>query len=467
MKKIRILCLFLSLLLLLTPAVQAADGGADIRCYGVDANASLSDSEKLTDTAKAVILYERKSGTMLYQYQSDEKIYPASTVKLMTALVALEEGELSEEVLVTKRALNSLGVGGLGAGLVAGEELTLEQLLYCMMVASANDAAAVIAEHIGGTQDNFLRLMNAKAQALGCTGTNYSNVHGLHDEETYTTARDICRVLDAALENETFRKLFCTETYTVPETKKAEARELWTGNYMMTTHGISKYHDPRVIGGRTGNTNEAGRCLVALSEGSGMELISIVMGAKATYAEDGLSLKAFGSFEETKLLLDYAMENYRYRQVYYPGQAVTQYPVPGGANNAVAGSTEGAATVLPKDLEESQLTWYYSQPAPLTAPLEKGTVLAKARLYYGTKCLAQTDLAALTDVQVHQAPESSTPTEQPEEEGDIRRILVIALCCLAGLGILVAAGVIAVRILRRRAQEARRRRRRNNRQRSR
>ncbi len=467
MKKIRILCLLLSLLLLLTPAAQAAEPTLRQGCHGVDAADCLSDSERLTDTAKAVILYERKSGTMLYTYQPDEKIYPASTVKLMTALVALEEGELSEEVLVTKRALNSLGIGGLGAGLVAGEELTLEQLLYCMMVASANDAAAVIAEHIGGTQDNFLRLMNAKAQALGCTGTNYSNVHGLHDEDTYTTARDICRLLDAALENETFRKMFCTETYTVPETKKAEARELWTGNYMMTSHGISKYRDSRVIGGRTGNTNEAGRCLVALSEGNGMELISIVMGAKATYEADGLSLKAFGSFEETKVLLDYAMDNYRYRQVYYPGQAVAQYPVSGGANSAVAGSVEGAATVLPKDLDESQLKWTYSQPGTLTAPLEKGTVLTTAQLWYGEKCLIQTELTALTDVKAQQSPEISTQPEAPQEEENGGKWIVIALCCLVGLGILVAAGLIGVRFLRRRAQEARRKRRRNNRQRSR
>lgn len=466
MKKNRILCLLLGLVLLLMPAAQAADGGTDIRCYGVDANMSLSDSEKLTDTAKAVILYERKSGTMLYQYQADEKIYPASMVKLMTALVALEEGELSEDVVVTKRALNSVEAGAIGAGLIAGEELTMEQLLYCMMVASASDAAVVIAEHIGGTQDNFLRLMNEKAQALGCTGTQYSNAHGLHDEQTYTTARDICRILDAALENETFRKMFCTETYTVPATKKAEARELWTGNYMMTTHGISKYHDPRVTGGRTGNTKEAGRCLVATAEGGGMELISIVMGARATYEEDGLSLKTFGSFEETKILLDHAMENYRYRQVYYPGQAVTQYPVAGGTNSAVAGSAEGAATVLPKDLDESELIWYYSQPGPLTAPLKQGTVLASAQLYYGTKCLAQTDLTALTDVQIQQAPED-TPTQEPAAEEDGWKPVVLILCCVVGVGILVAAGLVVLRILRRRAEEARRRRRRNNRQRSR
>ena len=237
MKKLGILCLLLCLLLSIAlPAYATKDMSVTSGCHSVDAAVALSDQQRLTETANAVIVYERGSDTMIYSWNPDEKIYPSSMVKLMTALVALERGDLAEEVKVTKRAINSVAPGSVSAGLVSGEELTLEQLLYCLMVASANDAAAVIAEHIGGNQETFVAMMNDKAKELGCTGTNFSNVHGLHDEETYTTARDVCRITDKALENEVFRAMFTAETYTVPKTNKSEARELWTTNYMMSKH---------------------------------------------------------------------------------------------------------------------------------------------------------------------------------------------------------------------------------------
>jgi D-alanyl-D-alanine carboxypeptidase (penicillin-binding protein 5/6) len=194
-------------------------------------------------------------------------------VKLMTALVALEKGDLSDEVTVTKRALNLLTAGAATAGLVAGEELTLEQLLYCLMVGSANDAALVIAEHIGGNQDIFVAMMNQKAEELGCTGTHFSNAHGLHDEETYTTARDICRITDAALENEVFRAMFTMESYTVPATNKSEERVLWTTNHMMSTHTRRDYFDSRVTGGKTCVTGGKLHQTVAVRQHAGLPVL--------------------------------------------------------------------------------------------------------------------------------------------------------------------------------------------------
>ena len=135
---------------------------------------------------------------------------------------------------VTSSALNSIAIGSVSAGLKRGEQLTLRDLMYCMMVASANDACAVIAEHVGGNQENFIQMMNEKAADLGCTGTHFSNVTGLHDENTYTTIRDICKIIDAGMENEEFKTMFQTANYTVPATEKSEVRELVTTNNMMT-----------------------------------------------------------------------------------------------------------------------------------------------------------------------------------------------------------------------------------------
>ena len=213
MKKIKALCLILVLVSVLCTTVPV--GAAEIdqsvsnSCHSVDAAVALSDSGQLTETAKAAIIYELTSDTMIYGWNPDIRIYPSSMVKLMTALIALEKGNLEDKVVVTKRALSYVAVGSVSAKLVAGEELTLESLLYCLMTASANDAATVIAEHIGGTQDKFIKMMNDRAAELGCTGTNYTNVHGLHDEGMYTTARDICRILDFALEIPKFKEMFC------------------------------------------------------------------------------------------------------------------------------------------------------------------------------------------------------------------------------------------------------------------
>jgi len=471
MKKFRSLCLFLAVIgmiacLLPTARATTTDQSVLSGCHSVDALQQLGDGGKLAATAKAVIVYERNSDTMIYTWNPDQRIYPSSMVKLMTALIALEKGDLDDKVIVTKRALSYVAIGSVSAGLVSGEELTLRDLLYCMMSASANDASTVIAEHIAGSQEAFVAMMNQRAGELGCRDTNFTNAHGLHDENSFTTARDICRIADYALDNETFRTLFCAKTYTVPATNKSEERIVHTSNYMMSTEVNKKYFDPRVTGGKTGSTNEGGRCLVATSEGGGMELLTIVMGAQPTYEEDGLSLAAFGSFEETAALLDYAISNFEYRQIFYTGQVISQYPVVGGENNVVVQPSKDAATVLPKDLDDSQLSWIYGNAVGvLTAPIEQGQVISVLQVWYGSKCLAQTELTAINAVDVWTEP--TQPVRQGKtDNGNGWAIVGIVLGILAVLALLAFLMLILPRLLRNAKRNANRRSRRQNRRRS-
>lgn len=473
MKKFRALCLFFALLLILPgfspaeAAVDAADQSVTSGCHSVDAAVPLSDEAKLTDTAKAAIIYELGSDTMIYAYNPDGRIYPASMVKLMTVLLALEKGDLEEKVLVTKRALSYWVPGSVSAGLEAGEELTLRDLLYCVMTASANDAAAVVAEHIGGTQDTFVKMMNERAAQLGCTGTAYTNSHGLHDEGTYTTARDICRILDYALDIPEFKEMFCAEHYTVPATSKSEEREIYTSNHMMSKQSIKKYFDSRVTGGKTGATDEAGRCLAATANCGDMELLTIVMGAEPEYEEDGLALKRFGSFEETKVLLDHAQENYEFRQVFFDGQTVSQFPVSGGENSVVTRPVKTASTVLPVTLDESKLTWIYGDIAgQLTAPIAEGQKITSVQVWYGAKCLAQSDLVAANAVKEYIAP--TAPAEPPEEEPSQawKWVGIVAAAVLSVAAVLVLIRSVS-KLIRRAIVNARRKRRRENRRRSR
>lgn len=478
MKKIKHLCLIFCAVLMLCCMAEAvtalptdADQSVVSGCHSADAAIPLSDSGQLAETAKAVILYERNSDTLLYGWKQDERIYPSSMVKIMTALVAMEQADLTQEVVVTKRALSYMQIGSVSANLKAGDRMTLKDLMYCLMVESANDAALVIAEHVGGSQDRFIDLMNEKAAELGCTGTHFSNVHGLHDENTYSTARDICRITDAALDIPEIKKMFTTESYTVTPTNKPEAaREIWTTNHMMSTHSTKKYIDERITGGKTGATDEGGRCLVATSEGKGMEILSIVMGAEPEYEENGLALKRYGSFEETVVLLDYAYANYEYRQIFYDGQAVSQFPVENGTNSVIARPALSASTVLPVGIDTNQLTWIYGDSnISFTAPVEKEQVLSNVQVWYGSKCLAQTDLVAMNAVPVKQEDVADPqPNELPKADSNKGpNVLIIIAGITVGVVLLFFGLRLVNKAVYRAKQNARRRRRRSNRQRSR
>lgn len=474
MKKICLFCailLFLSTFLCTPMSVFALAEDMSIvnGCNTVDAAVTLSSEGKLVDTARAVILYELNSDTMLYAYNPDMRIYPTSMVKMMTALVAIENAQLSDEVMVTRSALNSVAIGSVSAELKAGEVLTLEDLLYCAMVKSANDASAVIAEYVGGDQETFVEMMNQKAAALGCLETNYSNPHGLHDELTYTTARDLCRFTEAALENEVFRTLFKTAKYTVPATNKSPVRQIITTNSMMPESGNKKYPDDRVTGGKTGATNQGGRCIALTAEKNGMNILCIVMGAEPTVEEDG-SLSRFGSFEESKELLDFAFDKFEYRQIFFDGQSISQYPVLGGASDVVTQPAQSASTVLPKDIDLSALRWVYQQTVnAINAPVQQGSVLGTVQVWYGEKCLAQTRMVAMHDVPLKTTPiVPERPSSIISDDGVGLTVMIVgALIGLLILGVIILLVVRYLRMLskkmRRRATKKRRERRKNGR----
>ena len=461
MKNIRLFCLLLCLITVLQlgiPYVSATDASVTGGSHSVDAAKPLMTNEKLLETAKAVFLFERNSDTLVYAYNADQIIDPAGMPKLMTALIAVEKGNLSDTVTVTKKAIESIGIGTVVAGLVKGEELTLEQLLYLMMVKSANDAAAVIAEHIAGSQQDFVDMMNDRAQEMGCTDTVFTNATGLPDEASGTTARDLCRILNIALDNELFRTLFTAKTYTVPATNKSEEREVTTSN-LMALEKNKKYYDERVTGGKTGATKD-GRCLTFTAEGSGMELIGIVMGAVPTYEVENIIIKTYGSFEESKVLLDHALSQFEYRQIFYPEQAVSQHPVVDGATDVILSPDRKMSAVLPVDLDPAQLSWVYgSVSSNIQAPVKAGEVLSNLQVWYQDTCVAQTDLVAMYDVPVWQVQNNANNGSAPADNGDSSTVMTVIWVVLGGLaGILVI--LAAVNAIRKAVIKSRRKRRR-------
>ena len=467
MKKVKGICLILCFVLLLTvfPMAANADQNASVSdgCHSVDALKPLDGDQKMLDSAKAVMLYERKSGTMIYSYNPDSRVDPSSMVKLMTALIAVETLDLQEVAIVSRAALDHVGIGVVSVKprFSRGEELTIESLLYCMVAASDSDSAAVIAEHIAGSQEAFVYMMNQRALELGCTDTNFTNAHGLYDENAYTTVRDICRIIDFALENEAFRTIFMAKSYTVPATNKCEnVREVLTTNWMMSKDYTSRYYDARVTGGKTGTDGSGGRCLAVTAEDNGMEMLAVVMGARPVYnEEDPNILDAFGSFEEMKMLLDRASDTYEYRQVFYEGQTFSQYPVTNGANNVVTTPANGAAAVLPIGTESNELRWVYgTAPDSLTAPITAGQKITYIEIWYQDLCIARTDLLAINDVDIYTAPvEPELKENILLEEGG--KVFLVILGVIAGLAILLAIVLVVIRQVRIRSMRARRRRR--------
>lgn len=326
--------------LILTIISAVCLGKVDVKAadYWPDAPETLSPG---------VILMEESTGTILYEKNMDEAHYPASITKIMTTLLALENGNLSDMVTFSDDAINN--TEGSGIARDYGEQMTLEQCLYGVMLESANECAYAVAEHVGGTVENFVDMMNAKAKELGCTNTHFANPHGLQDENHYTTAHDMALIAQAAYQNETFRIIIGTKMYTIPPTNKhAEETVLRNHHDMLCTYHNAnrKYLYPYCVGGKTGYTATANSTLVTYAEKDGMTLICVVMDTQSP-----------NQFIDTVNLFDYAFDNF---QVLNVAENDTDYSaettVDNGNLDNIAPFVEldkDAVIVLPKTAEFS------------------------------------------------------------------------------------------------------------------
>ena len=331
---IRVTAFFLALCtaLLMLPLAVRADG------YWPDG---------VKTQSKSAIVMEVNTGTVLYEKKSHEKHYPASITKIMTTLLALEIGNLSDMVTFSDDAINN--TEGSGIARDYGEQMPLEQCLYGVMLESANECAYAVAEHVGGTVENFVDMMNAKAKELGCTNTHFANPHGLQDENHYTTAHDMALIAQAAYQNETFRIIIGTKMYTIPPTNKhAEETVLRNHHDMLCTYHNAnrKYLYPYCVGGKTGYTATANSTLVTYAEKDGMTLICVVMNTQSP-----------NQFIDTVNLFDYAFDNF---QVLNVAENDTDYSAETTVDNGNLNNIEpfveldkDAVIVLPKTAEFS------------------------------------------------------------------------------------------------------------------
>ena len=256
----------------------------------------------LSQSAKGAILIEASEGRVIYEYNADERLPMASTTKIMTALIAVECRELTDKITVKPAAV---GVEGSSVYLKAGEELTMGDLVYALMLESANDAAAAIAIEISGSIEAFAEKMNTRARELHCYNTHFTNPHGLDNEEHYTTARDLAQITKVALENETFADIVSTYKHTIPTATGSGVRLLLNHNRLLRS---SDY----VIGVKTGFTKRSGRCLVSAAERDGVTVIAV-------------TLSDPDDWRDHTAMLSYGLERYKY--VSLAGDGELMYPV--------------------------------------------------------------------------------------------------------------------------------------------
>lgn len=403
-------------------------------CHGIDANSYLLGSGVATENVRAAFLYETTSDTLMFAYNPDEHMHPASLVKLLTAMIAIDKGNLTDVVTVTESAVSSIPYDAVSEdALQAGEQITLEDLLYFMLVGSANDAAAVIAEHISGSQNQFVQLMNQYAQELGCIDTQLVNPHGLHNDGQYTTARDVIRILDAAMDNESFRTVFTATEHTIAATNMAPERELFSRNSMMDTSS-KLYYDSRVIGGRTGVAGDGRRCLASAAEFNGMQLISVVMGSETVYQEDGYSAVTVGGYKETTALLDAGFNGYQSAQILYANQTLRQCEVTDGECDVILGPQVSVSTVLPDGVSSADLTFRYTD-VPMRAPIEQGEMLSSLEIWHGNMCVAQVQLYAMNSVDI--ASQQTADAEEDSDPGSIKPVVIILVTAVVLVGIVL------------------------------
>ena len=431
----------------------------------IEAKSSLHGTAQVLQTAQAAMLFEINSQTMVYTYNPDMEIEPASLAKIMTALICVEEGNLDDIVTIHGSTLDSVGVNDMDIvwDLEDGEQMPLRDLLYCMLVVSSNNAAAIIAEHLYGSQEAFVDRMNQRAKELGCTHTHFTNPHGIHEEGMYTTCRDMVRIIMAAIEYEEFCEPFGDDYYYVEVTNLNDWRGLYSRNYMIGMLITDFYYDYRVTGGRTGVTSNGRSCFASTFETGDLSYISIVYGADPEDTNEwGEVYGTHHVFQETQQLIDIGCEGYSIKQVLRPGQITSYFAVNNGSNDIVAGPNSTVTTLLPNGIKLDDLTLRYEKTnGVLDAPVKAGDVIDTLLVWYGDVCVAQSGLVTMNSSQ------KVIATQTEEENGDKLGVGLTIFLAIVGVILGAAAVLYIIRFVNTGIAKSRRRRRRKSRRRNR
>lgn len=391
-------------------------------------------------SAQAAYLYDRTTGTVLLDKNADERHYPASMTKIMTALLVLEHASLADEVTVEQADLDMITADSSNAGLRAGETLTVENLLACLLLPSGNESAYTLARHVAGDYQSFVNMMNDKAAELGCTGTHFVNPCGLHDDDHYTTAHDMALILSEAEKSADFVRISGSATWDLPETSMNPARTLKNTDLLVNPE--SNLYMDAVTCGKTGYTGDAGRCLAAGAFKDGLDVVGVVMAAP----ESEGSAAAISNMHD---LLSWGLSAWQTTSIVNAGDVLGTSAVrlsKDGEKLNVSAADAITAT-LPAGTTEDDLDVAFSWQGPLTAPVEAGQPLGTAAVSFQGRELATIGAVAAFGMRL------SIPAFVMDWLSDPIHMVIVVVALVA---LFVLVGLLASRGSRRRQRDLRR-----------
>lgn len=353
---------------------------------------SYADND-LSILGEGAILVEYDSGTILYEKNKDQRLYPASTTKMMTAILTIEYGKMDEIVTIDPEVIAL--TEGSHIALDYDEEMSVRDLLHALMVTSANDAAAALAKQVAGSVEDFVALMNDKAKDIGALNTNFTNPSGLHDDNHYTTAYDLSLIAKYVMSNDSFRELASMSTYTIGVTnKKNEQRHLYSTNSFFYGNSSIDLNGQRipikydgVIAGKTGFTSDAGSCLVTLAERSGQTLLSVVLKSETT-----------GVYADTHKLLNYGFDNFDYVAIGHANEFIDNIEIENSTLPYVSVVIDENVNSILKKNSLDKVQRKVSFIEDLKAPIEKGGVVGSVDYYLDEVHIGSGDIVSTMDV---------------------------------------------------------------------
>lgn len=409
-----------------------------------------SDSSGLTINAKAAFIGETTTGQILYEYHADDRLYPASTTKIMTALVAWEHCSPEDVITVSQSAVEGLAEQGSNVFLKAGEEMNFMDMLRYLLIPSGNDAANALAEHISGSQAAFAELMNEKAAELGCTNTHFTNPNGLHDENHYTSARDLYIIAQAAMKVPALREIVATpQVKLAPTNMHPQETTITTTNHLISRLKDSRYYYKGAFGIKTGTTTPAGYCLIGGATSGDLEYISVVLGGSKDKETGDISC-----YTETIKLFGYAKTNYSLEVLVAKDSPVQELPVrfAAGKEHTKLVPSEDFIRLLPADVNLDDLAFEVNTGESVDAPVNKGDKLGTAKVSIGDTEYGTIDLVASESIERSDVLYALYKV-QTFFKGTIFKIVLAALLALVILLIILSS----IRRSNRRRRRARRR----------
>lgn len=345
-------------------------------------------NDNIDINASAALLIDNRTNKILYSKNENEKLFPASTTKIITAILVIENYSLDEKVTASYDAIMNIPQGYATANIQVGEELTIKQLLDMLLVHSANDAANVLAEYAGGSISSFVAMMNTKINELGLTSTHFTNPYGLQDDNHFSTAHDLAVMMQYCLKNNTFKQLSGQASCAIPATNKSAPRKYASTNELLIAGNIN--YSPYVISGKTGFTSKAGGCLVSMAYHNDLELISVILNSN-------------DRFGDTRKLYNYGYDNYSLKNIVNANDVITSIEIKNASNipSKLDVLVSETVPVLAKNSDDlKNITPEIALNKNISAPITEGQTLGKVSYtVYGVTYT--TDLIAASNIEAN------------------------------------------------------------------